>query len=548
MGRGSRPAWRLRLSWARPLGRLVRRLGRFVGKQWHQSAWVAEGRFLVEGSLRDVARRWPGLGARNRRRRVGSGEEGPVRRLSALRFELAWVPMAHAQGLEIAHTATRLGFHVGTENLTRNQTVWSDAIHESVLVSAYPLALWLASSWWRLHWEPLLAPGAHVTLEWRKAHEMESAGFGFVWPRVLFASDGEAMQIWAVAARSRSKNRKAVRYLTGTGGPVSVPLTDFTQGVDDFLAATVWRLKVRTRLYGDSTLRTLWDDLRGDRADPRRAQWRRCEAELGFPIGQCPNGLMDKALALQDVMGPAVSELLPVYGKAAGLAFVPLEALSGTPGIAGRPMDPRAPKTRTAPQGASWAQAALMAHEVRAAIGLAAGPLEDKVLYDLLGVPKDTKPHATLGPAARATVAIPGIRDEYRILIREGDRPTQRFAWARLFADFLLPEAARGPWLASTDLMTWRQKYQRALAAELLCPIEALKAYLNGNTSPAGVDLAARDFGVPIEIVEAVLSYNGILSSRVRFGEPKTGFPYYQGRFASEFAWLPGGKGVSTIK
>jgi Zn-dependent peptidase ImmA (M78 family) len=96
--------------------------------------------------------------------------------------------------------------------------------------------------------------------------------------------------------------------------------------------------------------------------------------------------------------------------------------------------------------------------------------------------------------------------------------------------------------------MTWRQKYQRALAAELLCPIGALKAYLNGNTSPTGVDLAARDFGVPIEIVEAVLAYNGILSSRVRFGEPKTGFPYCQGRFASEYAWLPGGKGVSTLK
>ena len=545
---GSRPAWRLRLPRARPLGRLARRLGRFVRKRWRQSARVAEWRFLAEGVWRDVARRWPGLGALNRRRGARPGEGGPVRRLSALRFDLAWVPMAGAQGAEIAHTATRLGFHVGTENLTRNQTVWSDAVHESVLVSAYPLALWLASSWWRLHWEPLLAPGMHITLQWRSAHEMEGAGFGFVWPRVLFASDGEAMQVWAVAAHSRNRNRKAVRYLTGTKGPVSVPLTDFTQGVDDFLAATVWRLKVRTRLYGDSTLRTLWDDLRGDRADPRRAQWRRCEAELGFSLGQCPDDLMKKALALKGVMGPAVSELLPAHGKAAGLAFVPLEALAGLPGIAGRLVDPRAAGARTAPQGASWAQAALIAREIRMAIGVVEGPLEDEVLYDLLGVPKDTKRHTTLGPTARAAVAIPGIRDEYRILIREGDRPARRFEWARLFADFLLPEEARGPWLASTDLMTWRQKYQRALAAELLCPIGALKAYLNGNTSPTGVDLAARDFGVPIEIVEAVLAYNDILSSRVRFGEPKTGFPYCQGRFASEYAWLPGGKGVATFR
>ena len=74
-----------------------------------------------------------------------------------------------------------------------------------------------------------------------------------------------------------------------------------------------------------------------------------------------------------------------------------------------------------------------------------------------------------------------------------------------------------------------------------------MKGYLNGNSSATGVDLAARDFGVPIDIVEAVLSYNGIVSSRVRFGDPKTGFPYYQGRFASQYAWLPGGKGVNTF-
>ena len=548
MIRKRRPAWRVQVHNYRPLARIGRRLYRFAREQWRQSVWVSEGRLYIQGVLQEARRRWPGLWARLRRPRSAVDDGGPVRRLSAVRFDLAWVPTADAHGAEIAHTAARLSLYVGPDNLTRHQNAWSDAVHDAVLVSAYPLALWLAASWWRLHWEPLLAPGMHVTLQWRSAHEMETAGFGFVWPRVLLASDGEAMQVWAVAARSRNRNRKAVRYLTGTKGPVSVPLADFTQGVDDFLAATVWRLKVRTRLYGDSTLRTLWDDLRGDRADPRRAQWRRCEAELGFPLGQCPDDLMKKALALKGVMGPAVSELLPAYGKAAGLAFVPLEALAGLPGIAGRLVDPRAAGARTAPQGASWAQAALIAREIRMAIGVVEGPLEDEVLYDLLGVPKDTKRHTTLGPAARAAVAIPGIRDEYRILIREGDRPARRFEWARLFADFLLPEEARGPWLASTDLMTWRQKYQRALAAELLCPIGALKAYLNGNTSPTGVDLAARDFGAPIEIVEAVLAYNGILSSRVRFGEPKTGFPYYQGRFASEYAWLPGGKGVSTFR
>ena len=547
MGHRSRPAWRASFMRTRPLVAVVRHFGRRIGGQIRQGPWARAAYAAVQGLWGEAVRRWPALNTLHPLR-AQEGEAGPVRPLTAVRFDLAWVPMAKAQGAEIAHTAVRLGLHVGPENLTCHQNVWSDAVHESVLVSAYPLALWLAASWWRLHWEPLLAPGAHITLQWRSAHEMEAAGYGFVWPRVLFVSDGERMQVWAVAARYRNRNRKAVRYLTGTGGPVSVPLNDFTQGVDDLLAATVWRLKVRTRLYGECALRALWDGLCTDRADPRRAEWRRLEAELGFVIGECPNGLMEKALALKGAMGPAVSELLPAYGKAAGLAFVPLEALSGTPGIAGRPIDPRASGARTRPQGGSWAQAATIAREIRAAIGAKEGPLSDTTLYELLGVTSDTARHTTLGPTARSAVAIPAAGSEYRFLIREGDRPTRRFAWARLFADFLLPVEARGAWLASTDLMTWRQKYQRAVAAELLCPIEALKGYLNGNTSAAAVDLAAQDFGVPVEIVEAVLAYHGITTSRVRFGDPKPGFPYSYGRFASQYAWLPGGMGVATIR
>ena len=549
--RRRRPPWRMRVPRYRPLVRFLRRLRRFARGRWREMVVASESWLYLLELWEDARGRWPGLFAWRGQSQEWADDDdaGPVRKLSSLRFDLAWVPMADAKsGTEIAHTAVRLGFHVGPDNLTRHQNVWSDAVGDAVLVSAYPLALWLTTQWWRLHWEPLLAPGMNVTLQWRTAHEMETAGYGFVWPRVLLASDGEVMQIWAVAARARDRNRKAIRYLTGTGGPVSVPLSDFTQGVDDFLVATVWRLKVSTHLYGDCTLRTLWDGLRGDRADPRRAEWRRCEAELGFALGQCPDGLMEKALALKGVVGPAVSELLPAHGKAAGLAFVPLDGLAQTPGVAGRPVDPRAPEARTAPQGASWTQAALIGREIRAAIGAVDGPLDDTVLCDLLEVTKDALDRATLGPTARAAAAIPRMRGEYRVLIRAQDRPARRFEWARLFADFLLPEEARGAWLVSTDLMTWRQKYQRALAAELLCPIDALKRYLNGNSSVAGVDLAARDFGIPIDIVEAVLAYNGIVSSRVRFGDPKTGFPYYQGRFASEYAWLPGGKGIAPIR
>ncbi len=546
MARETQAAWRMPPLPYRPLLRLVARLVHRVLAHLRETVWARRGRPFLEGIRSGLEGYGLSFSASPDQAQVPEG--GPVRKLGALRFTLEWVPMARRDGTEIAHTAARLSLHAGPDNLTVNRNVWSDTVHESVLVSAYPLALWLAAHWWRLHWEPLLAPGTPVGLDWRKAHEMEAAGYGFVWPHILWASDGEAMHVWAVAARTQERKRKVVHYLKGTGGPASVPLKDFTEGAEDFLAATVWRLKVRTRRYRDCALRRLWEGLCEDRESVKRAQWRRFEAELGFPLGQCPNGLMEKALALKDAMGQAVSELLPAYGKAAGLAFAPLEALTGTPGVTGRPTDPRSSGRKTTPQGASWSQAAAIAREIRAAIGVMDGVFEDRVLYELLGITKKAAEGFSLGAHARAAVGIPALPGEYRLLAREGDGPTRRFEWARLFADFLLPEAARGAWLTSTELMTWRQKYQRALAAELLCPIEALKGYLNGNTSAAGVDLAARDFGVPVEIVEAVLAYNGILSSRVRFGDPKTGFPYYQGRSAAQYAWLPGGKGVATFR
>ena len=59
---------------------------------------------------------------------------------------------------EYRDTMARLELHVANVNLMKNEDIWSRTITEPVLVSAYPLAMWLASSWWRLNWEPLPPP------------------------------------------------------------------------------------------------------------------------------------------------------------------------------------------------------------------------------------------------------------------------------------------------------------------------------------------------------------------------------------------------------
>ncbi|MSP67747.1 MAG: hypothetical protein EXQ96_06550 [Alphaproteobacteria bacterium] len=70
-------------------------------------------------------------------------------------------------------------------------------MRDRVYVSAYPLALWFASEWWWLRWEP--APkGQDRATAWRMAHEMLAAGSGYLWPRLTFECDGERVCVTAL--------------------------------------------------------------------------------------------------------------------------------------------------------------------------------------------------------------------------------------------------------------------------------------------------------------------------------------------------------------
>src|SRR5215472_12351740 len=104
--------------------------------------------------------------------------------------ELAWLPSG--QGLkedQLTAAALRIAFPEGIA--TRVRDMWSQTDLESVHVSAYPLALWFASSWWRLRWEP--STGRYST-DWLMSHDVRAAGHGFIWPPLRFESDGEFIE------------------------------------------------------------------------------------------------------------------------------------------------------------------------------------------------------------------------------------------------------------------------------------------------------------------------------------------------------------------
>jgi len=103
------------------------------------------------------------------------------------------------------------------------------------------------------------------------------------------------------------------------------------------------------------------------------------------------------------------------------------------------------------------------------------------------------------------------------------NRPGRRFELARFLGDYLSSRGS-GAWLPATDAHTARQQYQRAFAAEFLCPIGPLADFLAGDLGPAAIDDAAEHFAVSERAVETQLANHRLLPAGIL--EDGSAFPY----------------------
>ena len=75
---------------------------------------------------------------------------------SAMAIGLEWLPPFEGME-EVRRTSATIQIRFGSENATRFEDAWSQSVQHGARVSAYPLALWLASSWWRQLGTPVMA-------------------------------------------------------------------------------------------------------------------------------------------------------------------------------------------------------------------------------------------------------------------------------------------------------------------------------------------------------------------------------------------------------
>ena len=77
--------------------------------------------------------------------------------------------------------------------------------------------------------------------------------------------------------------------------------------------------------------------------------------------------------------------------------------------------------------------------------------------------------------------------------------------------EYLRSPDHRANGLASTDMVTSRQKYQRAFAAEFLCPIDALTSFLGNDFSSYAIEEAAENVEVSELTITSLLLNHGYI-------------------------------------
>lgn len=407
-----------------------------------------------------------------------------------------WEPLAEGEPEERACFAS-LGIRYGNRWLTEGQDAYVKRVRTAPLLSAYHLAEWLAWNWWRLRWEPRSnAPG------WDFAHRLPTIGEGYIWPNITIFTDGARTALLAKPTAERPST--PYRYINDV--PAVISARDFENAVGQFVEQV--RGQLRAEQISETNLDRIWNDVLSERSHPDAAKRRKLEALLGCDPDEADQGKVDSLLADARALGEdGVNEVAAEAAQSGNLLSAnALRDIAKTSGFDTKPRDivhwaPGAglPKAGEVP---AWVLGSAAAKQLREQERLGAKPLADKRLAELMAVPAHAVERANRG--ATMSFALDDTATLGRVVLRSKWKTGRRFELARLLGDRLLARA-NGKLFPATRSYTYRQKAQRAFAAELLSPFEAVDAMLNGDYSMERQEDAAQHFEVSELMIRTLL-------------------------------------------
>ena len=389
--------------------------------------------------------------------------------------------------------------------LTEAEDAYIKSVRSQIHLSGYRLAEWLAWNWWRLRWEPRTRAA-----DWALAHHMTTIGGGYIWPNVTIFSDGERVVL--LTRPTLSRPNEPLRYIGDMPAVVLAPV--FESGVDQFIEQVLGRL--REEKVAASNLAEVWSNIRAERADAGLKTRRKLEALMGFDPDEGSDdtieALIQDAVSMgQQAMDEVAAEPL-TRGSAVVTAFRLREAAQQN-GFDSTPRDAVRLNAGTAlpisGQVPAWRRGAAAAQALRKQENLGANLVKNARLAQMAAVDENALNSGPLFPIF--SFALDQSPARGRVVLRSKWETGRRFELARLIGDRAVG-GADGQLLPATHSLTYRQKFQRAFAAEFLCPFDALEHSLQDDYSAEAIQDAAEEFKVSPLTVRTALVNHGRLA------------------------------------
>ena len=381
----------------------------------------------------------------------------------------------------------------------------SDELLPGPYVSGYHLAEWLMWNWWRLLWES--PPANESSREWMFSHCLSSIGEGYVWPNIVISSDG----FRAIAASSPTVDVAPGLYrYVGAPAIEVVAAEDLEAGIRCFAHSVLERL--RDGKLADTNLHRLWRDVEQAGEDAQTARLRRFEARLGQDPDEVEAAVIRASFKAAESLGANALEELAADSGPQGAAKVPtmkmMAASAQQNGFDAQPQDAAELHQRDGipawGEVAAWRVGVAAARALRAQEALNGEAIDNKRLSKLAGTTQTALEQENRCSQRMSFMLTDGGRS--RLALRSRWETGRRFDLARLLGDQLL--AAGEPLLPATGAYTYRQKAQRAFAAELLCPYKAVVEFLGTDRSEERCREAAAHFEVSSWTIGALLVNN----------------------------------------
>ena len=406
-------------------------------------------------------------------------------------------------------TLGELGIHVDQTCFTQALDRETNDLRETANLPACRLAEWLAWNWWRLRWEPSRRP-APPEPGWSQAHGMASIGGGWLWPNITIESDGSRIAL--IARPSEVVQTEPLYYKAEETGVI--PSQAFEEGVGRFMVSVLDRLDGCS--LGDADVHSIWHDLSLEREDPELSLYRRFEACLGHDPDEAPPELIERLIEEGHDLGlDAVSEVvaedhqvvpkLQMAAREFGFDIFPDDGFRGFEASVRLPDEaPRHPGERG--QVAAWRVGVEAARKLRQTEKLGESSISNPRLARLCGISEQVLSRSSVAGSLSFSLNTQD-RGPGRLVLRSRSRYGRRFDVARLLGDRLLAgcEERLRP---ATRASTYRQKMQRAFAAEFLCPLRSLLDFLGEDFSEDRRQDAAERFKVSPLVVTTMLVYN----------------------------------------